>query len=179
MSRRARWLLISTTVVLACVLGVHWIDDLRSWAAASTLPVSDEQVVGYLASPPIERAKVGLQPVPTTGQVRVNKEYSLLLFHVVQLDFERPDFVKTIFVESTADGYKWYEEADTHWGPLSYEGSSGVEREAVYIGYSLKEGFGASYSGPREEYLTQDPDGLALSQVLPLLEEWGVDLESR
>ena len=116
MSRRARWLLISTAVVLACVLGIHWIDELRSWAAATTLPVSDEQVVEYLAPPPIDRAEVGLQPVPTTGQVRVNKEYGLLLFHVVQLDFERPDFVKTIFAESTADGYKWEEEADTSLG---------------------------------------------------------------
>lgn len=179
MSRRARWLLISTAVVLACVVGVQWVDDLRSWASASTLSVSDEQVVEYLASPPIERAMVGLQPVPTTGEVQVKKEYGLILFHFVRLDFESPDFVKTIFVDPTADGYKWYAEEDTHWGPLSYRESSGVEREHVYIAYSLKEGLYVSYWGPREEYLTQDPEGLALSQVLPLLEEWGVSLESR
>jgi hypothetical protein len=106
--------------------------------------------------------------------VTITREYGY-----VRLDFERPGLTKSVFVEPANGGYAWFAEADTHYGPLTYEISWGTQHETVYITYSLHnsesgpgKGRYVSYAGPRPGFPESQPDGLPLADVLPLIKEW-------
>lgn len=173
MSKQSRILAFATAVLLISASLAACSSPFRS--QPTTIPVSDERVKQYLAGPSLDRARFGLESVPTTGDVSIVPE-----FDYVRLEFNRPNLLKTVFVESTDDGYRWFAEEDTHWGPLTYDNqSSGTEREQVYVVYSLHNSEGGpskgnyvSYSGPRKDFLTTDPDGLPLTKVAPLLQQW-------
>lgn len=159
--------LLTSLVILTFVVGCQAVRQ-------ETMTVADPDAVQYFKSPPVERESVGLDPIPTSGQVLITHEHGYL-----RVDFERSDFLKTIFIEPTADGYRWFAEEDTHYGPLTYEESSAPESEQVYIAYSShnsesgpSEGLYVSYSGPRPEFQVDDYHGLELKTVAPLIAEW-------
>lgn len=159
-------LLLMATAIGACS------SPSSSPSRPAPLPVSDDRVQRYLAEPPVNRADVGLEPIPVKGDVYVIDDDPY-----VRLEFERPNLFKIVTVELIDGEYRWFAEEDEHYGPREYDNdSAGIEREAVYIAYGGVNGPGGglyvSYSGPRKEYLTTDPDGLPLSKVTPLLEQW-------
>lgn len=159
-------------VVLLALAVVAWI-AVEVVPALSSIPldkktllVSDPDATPYLLSPPVERESVGLEPIPATGQVRIVRRLG-----EVRVEFERPRFIKTVFLDPVKDGYRWVAEEDTHYGPLTYEESYDSKREHVYIEYSERDGLYVSYNGPRQG-LSSDYRGLDLSDVAPLLDEW-------
>lgn len=163
--------------------------------------VSSEVFKSYSALFDVDRAGMGLPPLPTTGDVKiftVDREHWMreypppnydVSFQFYEGQTEYPRIARFVALKRTDDGYKWVSELVTFSGPARFVFDESevnewicitVETEQVtHIGANIK-GTVIDYEGP-DKRLTRARrrgDNLTPGQIGPILREWGYNYDA-
>ncbi len=144
-----------------------------------TLPYTDPQVQELVrATEAAATNRFGFTPVSTDAEIRLEKSsgaYDRML-HI----YGRTS--RTIAFRKQADGFTWIGEQEIYRGPKQYTTVDGTFFEEICLTYELQRvahyklnHLNISYSG--EDARLARKDDLTLQTVLPILKEWGYDVE--
>ena len=143
------------------------------------LPYSDPQVQQLLrATDAASTNRFGFTPVPPNSDIRLEKSsgaYDRML-HV----YGRTS--RTIAFRKQGNGFIWIGEQEIYKGPRQYTTVDGTFFEEICLTYELQRVahyklnyLNISYSG--EDSRLTHRDDLTLKAILPILKEWGYDVE--
>lgn len=161
------------------------------------VPVSSETFKAYTALFVVHRAKMGYPPLPTKGDVKIitvdrehcTPEYPPPNYDVSFQFYEGADYPRIsrfVALKRADDGYKWVSEQLTFHGPQRFvrdESETNVSitinaetEQVTHIGTNLQ-GTVIGYEGPDKRLAKsgQSADNLKVSQIGPILREWGYD----
>lgn len=152
--------------VAACSLDTHNAD------------LADPEVAAFADMYRIDRAPLGMTPVPRTGAVRI--EYSTTsgaasagydaMLHIYGATS------RTIAFERVDSVYKWLGEQETTYGPREFDNVDGRFREYIVVTYSRRarpgqpEGLRIDYGG--EDSVLSHRFPLTLDDIRPVLAAW-------
>lgn len=159
------------------------------------VPISSEVFKSYPALFEVDRAKMGFPPLPTTGEVRiltVDREHWALGYpppnYDVSFQFyegtDYPRIARFVALKRADNGYKWVSEQMTFHGPQRFVRDDAETHESItitaeteqvtHIGTNIQ-GTVIRYEGPDKRLAksNQAADNLTVSQIGPILREWG------
>ncbi len=147
--------------------------------APQKVPYSDPQVQQLLrATDAAATNRFGFTPVSPNSDIRLERSsgaYDRML-HV----YGRTS--RTIAFRKQGDGFVWIGEQEIYKGPKQYTTVDGTFFEEICLTYELQRvahyrlnHLNISYSG--EDARLANKDDLTLQTILPILKEWGYDVE--
>lgn len=147
--------------------------------APQKVPYSDPQVQQLLrATDAAATNRFGFTPVAPTSDIRLERSsraYDQML-HV----YGRTS--RTIAFRKQGDGFVWIGEQEIYEGPKQYTSVDGTFFEEICLTYELQRvahyrlnHLNISYSG--EDAHLANKDDLKLQTILPILKEWGYDVD--
>jgi hypothetical protein len=160
------------------------------------MPVSSDTLKSYPALFSVDRPKMGLSPLPTNGTVRIltvdRKNWRLeyppprydVMFQFHEGSTIYPYSSRTVALKGDQGNYKWVSEQLVFNGPKRYTAGNQLVNEAITITCEVEQiayqgtnipGTFVTYSGPDKRLVPSGHHvlGLPLSQVGPVLREWG------
>ena len=143
------------------------------------LPYSDPQVQKLIkAAEAVQTNRFGFTPVSATADIRLEKSsgaYDRML-HI----YGRTS--RTIAFRKQGESFTWIGEQEIYKGPKQYKTVDGTFYEQLCLTYELQRvahyklnQLNISYDG-EDQRLTY-PKQLTLQTILPILKEWGYDIE--
>jgi hypothetical protein len=141
--------------------------------------VDDQRVQSLLkAAAVFDRASYGFSPLPMNGYVdlelrsRSNYHNYDAMLHIYQKTS------RTIAFRKNANGYDWIGEQEAFVGPKMYKTANGTLHEQVVLNFDTERVSGFPLNQLGVEYMGEDPrlshrEDLSLSDVKPVLKEWG------
>lgn len=138
--------------------------------------VSDPRVQSLLkAATAFDRAMYGFSPLPTSGNVRLESRPRTGYDAMLHLGGNTG---RTIAFRKNTSGYFWIGEQEIFQGPKVYESVDGTFREEVTLTFEREHVSGVPLNRLDVSYVGEDPrlagrGDLSLSDVKPILKEWG------
>lgn len=164
------------------------------------VPVSSEVFKTFTALFEVDRAKMGFPPLPATGDVRiltVDREHWALGYPPPNYDvsfqfYEGTDYPRIsrfIALKRADNGYKWVSEQVTLNGPQRFVRDEAETNESIVISAETEQvthigtniqGTVIRYEGPDKRLAKsgQSADNLTISQIGPILREWGYEYDA-
>jgi hypothetical protein len=138
--------------------------------------ISDQRVQSLLkAAAGFDRASYGFSPLPTSGRVslewRPRSGYDAMLHLAGKTS-------RTIAFRKNAADYSWIGEQEIFEGPKMYKSVDGTFHEEVTLTFEREHVSGVPLNKLSVSYMGEDPRlagrvNLSLSDVRPILKEWG------
>ena len=138
--------------------------------------VSDQRVQSLLkAAAEFDRASYGFSPLPTSG--RLSLEWKPRSGYDAMLHLGGKTS-RTIAFRKNADNYSWTGEQEIFEGPKMYKTVDGTFHEEVTLTFEREHVSGVPLNKLNVSYMGEDPRlagrvHLSLSDVKPILKEWG------
>jgi hypothetical protein len=193
-------LIAVAAVILTAGCGDHQERVEQSWHQQSS-PASNKLPEKYEVIYGIERDKMGFPALPTSGSVKVERihrdtwameypppNYDVMLHFYDQREGHYRQ-ATTVGLKKKEGRLIWIGEQHTLKGPKTYTTVDGTFNEQItitfeteqmaYVGTTLT-GTAVTYSGPdgRLAGKSQHADNLTITQVAPILREWGYSYEA-
>jgi hypothetical protein len=143
------------------------------------LPYTDPQVQELLrAADAASTHRFGFTRVPADADIRLEKSSGVYdrMLHI----YGRTS--RTIAFRKQADGFMWIGEQEIYKGPKQYSTVDGTFFEDICLTYELQRVAHYKLNHLNISYSGEDPrlahkDDLTLQGVLPILKDWGYDVE--
>jgi hypothetical protein len=140
------------------------------------VPVDDPRVQTLLkAAGSFDRAAYGFSPLPTSGNVHLESRPRAGYDTMLHLEGRT---TRTIAFRKNASGYCWIGEQETFRGPKTFKTPDGTFHEMIVLSFEEEHVSGVPLNELSVTYDGDDPrladrHGLSLSDVKPILTEWG------
>ena len=144
--------------------------------APTRIAVDDARLAPmWEAARSFDREAYGFSPLPMTGDVRVEVRPRAGYDSMIHIYAKTS---RTIAFRKTPTGYRWIHEQESFRGPNQYTSVDGTFHEQIVLTYESESIAAANTNVLSISYWGEDPRlenrrDLTLSDVIPILEEWG------
>ena len=127
------------------------------------------------AAAAFDRGAYGFSPLPTNGDVRLESKPRPSYDAMLHLTGKTS---RTIAFRKNGSGYYWIGEQESFQGPTTYKSPDGTFHEQVVLTFEIEHVSGVPLNQLDVSYFGEDSRldgrrGLSLSDVRPILKEWG------